>query len=167
MNTYTKVDGDVLDLAGLSDEEERYLAHCVAQFRANVPWRAFRELTTGPDSPLLRQTGGRVTQQVWDNPAFQAILDMEDRLGIAQGKVGASPGDRVDTDPFDDAWIPSAEAAAVKGVTLPAVHKAVKDGRLIGRHTDDGAKRLLISRNSLTRWHPNRTRQAAGKGRRG
>ena len=94
---------------------------------------------------------------------FQAVRDLEDRLGIQQGEVGPEEGDDISKDPLQDEWVPTPEAAKRKGVTLPGLHKAINRGDVIARPATEGGRRLVISVNSLSKWEPNATRQAARK----
>jgi hypothetical protein len=161
MHTYTSLDGDVFDLSTLTDAERAHLEICVAAYRAGLDWAAFHDLASGRGNPHIRATGGLITRTVWHHPLFRATRDLEDRLGIHQGKVGAHPGDDLDRDPFDDAWVPVSEAAARKGVTVPGLHQAIRRGTVIARRAAPGGSRLLVSVNSLARWTPNPVRQNA------
>ena len=162
MLTYTTLDGQVLDLSDLSDQERAYLDRCRSAFSAGIDWIGFNNLLVmGKDHPLLRETGGWVTRSIWRHPLQQALQDLSDRLGIAQGCVGAEPGDHLDRDPFADDWISTTEAARRKGVTLPGLHKAIERGDVIARPVKPDGSRLLVSANSLNRWQPNPIRQAA------
>ena len=122
MDTYVTLDEDVLDLRSSSVSERRHLEICVAAYRAGMDWAAFHDLASGRGNPHIRAADGLVTRQVWNHPLYRATRDLEDRLGIRQGKVGPRPGDNVDRDPLADEWIPVAEAAARKGVTVPGMH---------------------------------------------
>jgi hypothetical protein len=165
MWTYTTLDGRVIDLTRITDEERAYLACCKAAYLAGMAWDKFNRLAEGDGSPLVRGTGGWVTRAVRNHPVFQAARDMEDRLGIAQDYVGADPDDDPDRDPFGDEWLPAAEAAARAGVTLTGLHKAIGRGEVIARPAKPGGTRLVVSANSLARWTPSPARQAAGRKR--
>lgn len=159
--TYTTLDGRVLDLGNLTDEERSFFDRCVAAYRQGVAWEDFANLVGGAENPLLRSTGGRVTRAVWEHPLYQALRDLEERLGIQQGKLEPEGVDEqaAASDPLEDEWLPAPDAAAVKGVTLPGLHKAIRRGDVLARRWGNG--RVLVSRRSLERWEVNRTRQAA------
>jgi hypothetical protein len=165
MWTYRTLDGQILDLTGISDELQRYLADCEAAYRAGMPWEQFNVLAEGEGSPLVRATGGWVTRAVWDHPVFRAARDMEDRLGIAQGYIGLDPEIDPASDPFADEWIPATAAAAQVGVSLAGLHKAIARGEIIARPAKPGGTRLVVSANSLAQWAPSPVRQAAGRAR--
>lgn len=166
MLTYTTLDGRVLNLAGLTPEERSYLERCAAAYRVGTPWEALSRLVEGVENPLVRAAGGRVTRAVWEHPLFQAVRDLEDRVGVAQERVALQPGDDPGRDPFADEWIGTAEAAVRKAVTLPGLHKAIRRGAVIARPTKPGRSRLVVSVNSLARWTPDAARQAARRGHR-
>lgn len=160
MQTYTTLDGRVLDLTDLTEEERDFFGRCLADYRAGVAWERFARLVEGPENPLIR-AAGRVTQAVWNHPLYQAVRDLEDRLGIQQGHLAPGPDDDPFLDPLEDEWIPAAQAAASKGVTMPGLHKAINRGDVIARPAKPGGSWLLVSVRSLRRWQPNPVRQAA------
>lgn len=100
VTSYTTLGGDVLDLSGLTDAERRYLSRCYAAYRTQTAWDQFSHLVVGIDNPLLRQTQGVVTPEVWCHPLYQALRDLEDRLGIQQELVDPDPGDDAEHDPL-------------------------------------------------------------------
>src|SRR5688572_21554227 len=82
-STYTTLDGRVLDLTGLDEEERAYIGRCYAAYRRGADFVAFSELVDRKEhSPLLRSTDGVITRAVYDHPLFQAVRDLEFRLEI-------------------------------------------------------------------------------------
>ena len=110
--TYTTLDGRVLNLSGLTADERAFLDRCVAAYRDEMAWDALSRLIEGIENPLVRAEGGRITRAVWDHPLFQAVSDLEDRLGIAQGDLDADPDTHPDRDPFAHESVEVAEAPA-------------------------------------------------------
>ena len=163
VHTYTTLEGRVLDLSGLNEEERAFFDRCVEVYRSGMEWTDFCRLVTSTENPLVRPAGGYVTRRVWEHPLFQALRDLEDRLGIRQGCLEPEEGDELDTDPFEDEWIPVAEAASRKGVTVQGLHKAIRRGDVIARPAKPGGGHMVVSVRSLDRWEPNRVRQAARK----
>ncbi|MBI4507662.1 MAG: hypothetical protein HY691_19195 [Chloroflexi bacterium] len=163
MLTYTTLNGEVVNLAKLTKEEQAHLQRCAAAYRAGMAWGQFTRLVETTENPLLRPTSGYITRAVWEHPLFRAVRDLEDRLGIQQGELAAEPGDALDQDPFADEWLPAADAARRTSVTLAGLHKAIARGDVIARPAKPGGKRLVVSARSLARWTPNRMRQAAGR----
>jgi len=154
--TYTTIEGVVLDLTGLSDEERAFFDCCVAAYRAGTAWATFMNMVRGMENPLLRATGGVITKAVYEHPLYRAARDLEDRLGIQQGFLR---WDSPLVDPLQDEWVPVSEAAKRKGVSVQAIHLAIGRGELIAR----GTTRKEVSVHSLARWAPNATRQRAGR----
>ncbi|HEY3363975.1 MAG TPA: hypothetical protein VGK74_02830 [Symbiobacteriaceae bacterium] len=158
MITYTTIDGTVLGLGELVPEEATYFDRCVAAYRAGTAWTAFMSMVRGVENPLLRATGGIITQAVYDAPLFRAVHDLEDRLGIAQG---ALRWDAPLLDPLTDEWITVSQAAEVKGVSVQAIHGAIGRGELVAT----GTTRKQVSKRSLDAWSPVAIRQRAGQAR--
>lgn len=162
--TYTTLDGDVLDLRSLKDDESVYLTVAVTAYTENMSWERFSDLVAGTVNPVVAAAGGRVTEAVWRHPLFQAVRDMEDRLGLRQGELAPDEGCNADSDPFEDQWLPASDAAQSKGVTVAGLHSAIKRGQVIARRATPGGRRIVVSANSLRHWTPNAVRQSARKG---
>ncbi|HEY5476161.1 MAG TPA: hypothetical protein VIK11_05520 [Tepidiformaceae bacterium] len=160
MPTYTTLDGDTLDLSALTAPEAEYLGVLKVAFEAGMEWASFNRLVHGDRNPIL-EPGHRVTSAVASHPIFRAAQDMEDRLGIRQGEIGAEPGDeeQLARDPFSDEWLTIAEAAVAKAVTVQGVYKAIERGELIATQ----GRPVRVSLRSLGHWQVMDVRQAAGK----
>jgi hypothetical protein len=92
------LDGRILDLTELTDEERAYFERCVMAYRDGVSWEMFNRRVEGMDNPLVRAAGGRITDEVWNKNLFRAVRDLEDRLGIQQGEIRSEPGHNGDED---------------------------------------------------------------------
>ena len=110
--TYTTLDGQVLDLTGLTAEERQHLVRCYLAYRAGMDWGQFSHLVVGPENPMMHHTAGMVTPEMWRHPLYQAVRDLEDRLGIKQGEVDPDPGDDIQRDPLTGALAPSPATAS-------------------------------------------------------
>jgi hypothetical protein len=99
METYRTLDGEVLDLSRLDAAERAFFARCYAAWREGIDWTTLARLVEGDENPLLRATAGVITRQVYRHPLFQAVHDLEHRLGITQGKIAPEPGDDANADP--------------------------------------------------------------------
>src|SRR6266849_4907713 len=111
MKTYTILGGEVLDLSQLDAEERAFFGRCYAAYRAGMNWVEFGKLIEGIQNPLIRRAGGLITAEVLDHPLFEAVSDLEDRLGLRQGELEPEPGDDVAHDPLAGGWVPTAERA--------------------------------------------------------
>lgn len=156
--TYMTIEGQVLDLKDLTDEERVFFDRCVAAYRSGTAWATFMSMARGVENPLIRETGGVITQAVYDHPLFRAVRDLEDRLGIQQGFLS---WDRPVADPLEDEWLPVSDAAELKGISVQGIHGAIKRGDLVAR----GTTRKQVSKRSLDQWEPNPTRRRAGLAR--
>lgn len=160
MNTYLTLDGDVLDLSTLSKVEAEFFDDLTTQYRRGADWRAFSNRAFSLENPLLAD-GVRRTPQTVTHPLYQALSDMVSRLQITQGAARPADGDDLDRDPFADEGVTVTEAARERGITRPAVYKAVDRGDLVA----EPGPPVRVSRNSLDRWEVNESRQSARKAR--
>ena len=165
MQTYTTAQGRVVDLTDLPAELRQFFERCAQAYYDDMPWHEYCRLVEGLENPLLRLTGGVVTWEIWHHPLFEAVRDIESRLGIRQGKTLPDPDYDVERDPLADEWLPVEEAARQKGVTLAGLRRGIAAGRVIAHAAPDEDGRLLVSANSLARWVP-RNRRAAAEPRR-
>ena len=151
MRTYMTTTGRVLDLHGLDGRETAFFERALDAFRRGTPWPEFCELTQSPNNPALEQ--GRATVRSIENPLYVALIDMEGRLGVAQGFL-RSQGAFLDVDPMVDYGVSVQDAAAERHVSRQTLYNAIESGQLIATRE----RPLRISRNSLTRWRPQRAR---------
>lgn len=92
-----------MDLGGLNEEERTFFVRSSSAYRrASMGWGDFANLVAGNEDPLVRAAGGRITRAVWDHPLFQAVRDLEDRYGIAQGRLASEPEYNLGRDPIED-----------------------------------------------------------------
>ncbi len=161
--TYRLLDGKVLDLSAVSEQEAAYVRKAVDAYRTGAGWVAMSHLVESPDNPWLRETHGVITRQVWDTPGFQALRDLEDRAGMRDGSLRTEPGFDPAEDPAADEWISTTVAAKMRGVTLGGLLGAIRRGDVLARPRHDGGTWREVSLRSLLAWQPNATRQAARK----
>lgn len=164
--SYRTLDGEVLDLTHLTDDEQQFFDRCYRAYRAaRVGWEAFSALVAGRENPVVRAAGGLVTRAVMAHPLYVAVHDLENRVGLRTGDLAAEPEVDLARDPLADDWLSPSAAAAIKGVTRAAVHLASQRGDVVARPAKPGGRWTLISANSLARWTPVAVRQAAGRAR--
>ncbi|MFN0145608.1 MAG: hypothetical protein ACKVT1_03795 [Dehalococcoidia bacterium] len=150
LKTYVTLDNEVLDLSALTEEEAGHLDRGWNAFLARAGYWEVQKIT--------KPAGGFVSRSHFESPLGQALQDIEYRAGIRSGTLGAEPGDDIDADPFRDEAVSVPEAAAAKGVTVRAVHKAIERGDLIAF-----GRPAQVSRRSLESWAVSRGRQRAGR----
>ena len=114
------------------------------------------------ESPVLRTTGGLMTEGVWQHPLTRALRDLDARLGVLQGVYAHDQWTDDPPDPAADQWIGVKESATRKGVSQVAISHALDRGDLIGRPRRPGGKQRVVSLASLERWQPNEVRRRAG-----
>jgi hypothetical protein len=158
VQVYVTLDGDVYDPEALSAEHRAHLEKAYVSYRRGAPWRSFGELVFREANPLVAAADGRVNHAVYEHPLFRMLMDLDDRLGIAQGKV--AEGRRADlADPMrGDEPVSVIEAARDKSVSRMTIHRAIERGELLQLTGEP----VRISRLTLDRWKPNRTKQRAG-----
>lgn len=160
---YLRMDGDVVDLSSLTNEEWAHFERCLSAYGEDMHWPTFSGLVRTYENPLLRPTGGMITKAVWYHPLFRAIRDMEDRLGVKQGFFGGTMDP--DSPMFGDDWVATSEAAERKGVTVPGLHEAIKRGDVVARPIKPGGSHLEVNVASLNHWEVNKLRQDSGGGK--
>ena len=159
--SYTTLNGSVLDLTALTEEQCRFFAVCVQAWRAGATYLDFLSRISGVENPLVRDAAGVITRAVYRHSLFQALRDIEDRIGIATGYLLADPDADLAADPLVDQWLPARAVAATKGVSVQAVHQAIGRGELVSHQA--AGRRWLVSERSALAWTPNTNRQAAGR----
>lgn len=71
MLTYTTIEGRTLDLSDLTDHQRAAFDRAYMAFREGMNEAAFNNrFVVGRDNPLLADTGGRITREVWNHPCI-------------------------------------------------------------------------------------------------
>ena len=105
---YLALDGRIIDLSTLTDQERSFFDRCFTAYRNGMPWVQFARLIEGTENPLIQATGGLITREVWNHPLFKAVNDLEHRIAIQQGKMTPGPGSDPSHDPITDVPAPTA-----------------------------------------------------------
>ena len=134
----------------------------VRAYREELDYHLMERQVYSAANPLLAPTEVMITPTVWQEPVFQALMDLVYRRGIAVGLVGTNGSEDL-ADPFEDTWVPVVVAAQHKAVTVPGLHKAIARGDVVARPQKPGGSRLEVSQRSLDHWTPDPVRQAARK----
>ena len=163
MQSYTTLDGRVLDLSDITEAGRAFFDRCAELYHEGSGWMTISGLVSSTENPLLRPTGGMITPAVHEHPLFRALEDLGYRAGIREGKVQAGPADDPGLDPFTDEWITTSAALERKGVVRSGLLAAVKRGAVIARPAKVGGSHLVVSVRSLERWQPMEGRQKAGR----
>jgi len=65
-----------------------------------MSWTRISNLVEGEENPLVRAAGGLIAAAVWEHPLFQAVSDLEDRIGILRGELLPDEGSDPSIDPI-------------------------------------------------------------------
>lgn len=101
--SYRTLGGHTIDLNLRSKDKRSFFERCYELYiagRSSDDFTQLANLVAGPSNPLVKETHGRITNAVWEHPLFQAVRDLEDRLGIRVGELEEAPGDDSATDPM-------------------------------------------------------------------
>jgi hypothetical protein len=104
--THTTLDGSRVLLRDLSLAEREFFRRCYDAYAAGMPWEHFTNLAEGAENPVIAASGGWITADVRRHPLYRAVRDLEDRLGLAQGKLAPAGS----TPTAQDSAIPAAVA---------------------------------------------------------
>ena len=129
---YRLLDGQIIDLRGLTVRERAFLADLQKMVRADISYFEIERMALGPGSPAL---GGqnRVDARIAETPLYLAAEDIATRAGIDQGLVLAPDHeDKRATAPSNGSMISVVQAAELIGISRTAVYKAVEKGTLRG-----------------------------------
>lgn len=155
MDIHIRIDGEIVDLLALSDEEYAFYQKCLLAFRQNIPYDEYLKIIQEQDSILLKNTP---IKKAYQKPLGKAVLDLGDRLAIQQG-LKQPPAEYVNNDPCqEEEYISASEAARIKGMKQPSIVAACQKGKIAAHKGSNG--RWHISVRSLQRYEVNKTRQA-------
>jgi hypothetical protein len=150
MDIHIKVNGEVIDLHSLKENEYQQYLKAYAAFMKNVETKEFKELIT-EFFPVSDKLG-------------EALFDLEEHLAIRKGEKEPPEGFQ-EFDPCQkEEYVNASQAARLKGLTMPPIVHACKRGR-IAAHQDKRNGRWKISVRSLERYSVDRTNQQNARSR--
>lgn len=157
MNIHITLNGDIIDLLALDDEQFGFYHQCLQAYKINTPVKDYLKLMQSSDNPMMR--GNRmVTKEIFNSPLYQAVQDLEYRLRIKQGLMKPANPEYADIEPDQqDKYVSANEAGKRKGVSTTAIIKALRRGDIAGHQEKNG--RWRISVRSLKQYTPNPIRQ--------
>ncbi len=131
MKTHKLLNADVLDLSDLRKAEQEFLKQLSADAARGADYFDLLRRVKGPGALPLR--GGPITPAIARSVLYRVAHDIADRVGIEQGYLLAPDVDRK-ANPGPPAELLSlTEAAEVIGISRPAAHQALVEGRLRGQ----------------------------------
>jgi excisionase family DNA binding protein len=131
MSSYELITGEVLDLSTLKRAEHEFLGSLAADAKKrDADYFDLLRRVKGPKAVPLR--GGAITPAIVRSVLYRASHDIADRVGIAQGHLLAPGTDTSAVAGLGD-LLSLTEAAELIGITRPATHQALIEGRLRGQ----------------------------------
>lgn len=156
MKTYALLNGETVDLSGLSPAETAFLRELRRMAEREISYFEIARTAIGPGSPALR---GRQTidRRTAATPLYLAAEDLATRTGIQQGLILAPEYEHLrGRFPTDGSHISAAQAADFIGISRAAVYKAIHAGTLqalrIGNVT-------VVEKKSAVAYRIGRTRE--------
>lgn len=149
MDIHVTIDGEVIDLHSLTDEEFAFYMNALMKYKENIPHNEFLKLLQSPE--VVK--GKKITREVTKSNLFRAIQDLEHRLAIRQGIVS---GEVSQEEPAQKAeYVSAYKAAQMKNATITGIVRAVREGRLAG-HQDKKRGHWKIPTKALEKYTPTR-----------
>lgn len=128
--SYTLLRGDTVSLAGLSQQELKFLKDLLRLARNDVDYFEICAKACGPGSLALRGYSG-LTRAIAQTPLYQAASDLAIRAGIHQHLVLAPEHEHLRSQaPTDGSTLSVTQAADLLLMSRAAVHKAIKAGKI-------------------------------------
>lgn len=162
MQIHVQLNGEIVDLLGLTEDEFAFYEKCLSAYRESMKYAEYLKVIQDPTNPLMKgQT--MMTKEIHYSPLGRVLWDLAYRLGIKQGEMVSSEGSLVDIEPAQpDLFKTVKEAAEILDISVISVYRAIKEHRLAG-HQKDG--RWWVSNRSIKQYSPDRKKQKAGLSR--
>ncbi len=129
METHKLLTGEVLSLSGLADSEREFLKRLSRDADRGADYFDLLRRVKGPKA--LPRGGGPITSATATSVLYRVAHDIADRIGINQGYLLAPDIARSVNAEAD--LLSLTEAAEMIGITRPATHQALLEGRLSGQ----------------------------------
>ena len=133
-HAYTLLSGQQLSLGWLEESELAYLEGLKGKADEGEDYFVLLREVRGPESLALANFGGRVTHEAMQSLFFQVAIDIVERAGLRQGRVGDPAEAPIDGKRF----VGMAEAARSIGMSRQNVHRALQKGQIRGRRMGKG-----------------------------
>jgi hypothetical protein len=157
MDIHIRLDGDIIDLLALSDDQYKFYQKCLLAFRQNTPYDEYLKVIQDENNVLLKNM---TLKEAFQTPLGKAVVDLGDRLAIQQGLKPSPDTEFVNIDPCQaEEYVTSGGAAKMKGMTVPSINTACHKGKLAA-HQNPKNGRWSISKRALERYEVHKSRQA-------
>ena len=131
MAEHKLLEGEVIDTSGFSDAEHRFLKKLSEDGRRGAEYFDLLRRVKGPKALPLR--GGRVTPRIARSAFYRVAHDIADRVGIEQGYLLGPDVESPAGGGLQQDLLSLTEAADLIGISRPAAHQALVEGRLRGQ----------------------------------
>jgi hypothetical protein len=98
---YTTLEGTTYDIDELAERERSHFDRCWTLYQRATHWAEFGIAARSPDNPLVQVAGAILRRDHTSHPLRQVIDDLDERLGIAEGRLVAPQSFELG-DPFRD-----------------------------------------------------------------
>lgn len=142
-HAYEMMDGEILSIGWLEEKQVKILQNLRKDVDRGEDYFTLLRMIRGPNSPMLKDFGGRVTPQACQSVFFRVAQDIVERAGVAQGRSIASEELRLD--PHAE-LVSMSEAAKLIKRSRTAIHLALTKGTIRGWQV---GKAWIVDRNSV------------------
>lgn len=151
--------GETLNLSTLNADERDFLAVLTQDAEGGADYFELLRRVKGPGALPLR--GGPITPAIAASVFYRAAHDIVDRVGIDQGYVLAPDVaiDRKSLPAQGHELMSLTEAAEFIGITRPAAHQALVEGRLNGRRVGNAWVVMKVDAERFKQTRTKRTRK--------
>lgn len=162
MNSHKLLSGEFVDLAEVEPHERAFLEKLEEMAKAGLSYFDIERTAIGPGSPAL-QGASRVTGEIMEQPVYRVAVDITTRAGVEQGLILApDQEEQRKRIPTNRSQMSVTQAADTIGISRVAVHKAIKEKRLIANQY---GKVVLVDRKSVQEFKQRREADKRGKPR--
>ena len=170
MARHKLLDGEAVDTSAFSEAQHRFLKALARDGRRGVEYFDLLRRVKGPGAVPLQ--GGRLTPRIARSAFYRVAHDIADRIGLAQGfLLEAGVEVPANADLHQD-LLSLTEAADLIGISRPAAHQALVEGRLQGQRVGNAwvvrrteARAFKESRGNRKSESATKAAFAAGSGR--
>ena len=155
MNSHKLLSGEFVDLADVDPHERAFLEKLEDMVKAGQSYFEIERAAIGPGSPAM-QGASRITREIMEQPVYRVAVDITTRAGVDQGLILAlEHEDQRKQIPVDRSQMSVTQAAHALGISRTAVHKAIKEKRLIGNQYGNV---VLVDRKSVQEFKQRKSR---------
>jgi len=154
--------GETVSLSDLTRREHAFLRNLQEMIKDGAGYFDIERAAIGPGSPAL-EGRNRVDHRIVTAPLYKVARDIATRAGIAEGLILAPEHEARRAElATDGAMISVTQAANYLGISRAAVHKAINEKRLLGRHVGN---LVIVDRGDCMRYAAERQSSTGTQGK--